>query len=225
MKRSVIGLFGRVMNNNVVLCSDWLFLSAAQCWALFWLAVSQCSSMLYSALIGCFTVRLNVELCSDWLFYSAAQCCTLLWLAVSQCGSMLYSALIGCFSVRLNVELCSDWLFHSAAQCCTLLWLAVSQCGLMLSSALIGCFTVRLNVGYLNTFSRSYIIGLLGNIHAGIREPLLKCWALKLLSNARLLYRFTFEIRDRTNSVYTMEKQYLPHIWQDQMLVSGAQDL
>ncbi len=30
--------------------------------------------MLSSALIGCFTVRLNDELCSDWLFYSAAQC-------------------------------------------------------------------------------------------------------------------------------------------------------
>ncbi len=88
MKRSVIG-FGRVMNNNVELCSDWLFHSAAQCWALLWLAVSQCGSMLSSALIGCFTVRLNVELCSDWLFHSAAQCWALLWLAVSQCGSML----------------------------------------------------------------------------------------------------------------------------------------
>ncbi len=41
MKRSVIGLFGRVMNN------------------------------MSSALIGCFTVLLNVELCSDWLFHSA----------------------------------------------------------------------------------------------------------------------------------------------------------
>ncbi len=71
MRRSVIGLFGRVMNNNE-LCSDWLFHSAAQCWALLWLAVSQCCSMLSSALIGCFTVLLNVELCSDWLFHSAA---------------------------------------------------------------------------------------------------------------------------------------------------------
>ncbi len=34
-----------------------------------------------------------------------------------------------------------------------------------------------------------------------------------------------FEIRDRMYSVYTMERQYLPHILQDQMLVSGAQDL
>ncbi len=29
MKWSVIGLFGRVMNNNVELCSDWLFHGAA----------------------------------------------------------------------------------------------------------------------------------------------------------------------------------------------------
>ncbi len=28
--------------------------------------------MLSSALIGCFTVRLNIELCSDWLFHSVA---------------------------------------------------------------------------------------------------------------------------------------------------------
>ncbi len=53
----------------------------------------------------------------------------------------------------------------------------------------------------------------------GIREPLLICWALKLLLNAQSLFSFTFEIRDR------MERQYLPHILQDQMLVSGATDL
>ncbi len=34
-----------------------------------------------------------------------------------------------------------------------------------------------------------------------------------------------FYFRDHMNSVYTMERQYLPHISQDQMLVSGAQDL
>ncbi len=49
--------------------------------------------------------------------------------------------------------------------------------------------------------------------------------ALKLLSNAQSTFTFTFEIHDRTNSVYTMEQQYLPHILQDQMLVGGAQDL
>ncbi len=49
----------------------------------------------------------------------------------------------------------------------------------------------------------------------------------KLLSNAQSLFTFTFafKICGRTYSVYTMEWQYLPHILQDQMLVSGAQDL
>ncbi len=42
----------------LLLCSDWLFHSAAQCWALLWLAVSTVCSMLSSALIGCFTVQL-----------------------------------------------------------------------------------------------------------------------------------------------------------------------
>ncbi len=40
-----------------------------------------------------------------------------------------------------------------------------------------------------------------------------------------IAFYFHFEIHDRTNSVYTMERQYLPHILQDQMFVSGAQDL
>ncbi len=115
MKWSVITLFERVKNNNVELCSNWLFHSAAQCRALLWLAVSQCGSMLSSTLIGS-----------------------------SQSASMLSSTLIGSFTVRLNVELYSYWLFHSAAQCWALLWLAVSQCGSMLSSTLIGCFTVWL---------------------------------------------------------------------------------
>ncbi len=63
-------------------------------------------------------------------------------------------------------------------------------------------------------------------ITAGIRETLL-CLALKLLLNARLLFSFTFtfEIRDRTYSVYITERQYLPHILQDQMFVSGSEDL
>ncbi len=38
-------------------------------------------------------------------------------------------------------------------------------------------------------------------------------------------FTFTFEVHDRTYSVYTMERQYLPHILEDRMLVSGAQDL
>ncbi len=106
-----------------------------------------------------------------------------------------------------NVELCSDWLFHSAAH------FSSSQEG---------------NTGKIYISILCAVISL-GNYtvkkNAGIREPLIICWALKLLSNARSRFTFTFEIRDRTNSVYTMERQYLPHILQDQMLVSGAQDL
>ncbi len=49
---------------------------------------------------------------------------------------------------------------------------------------------------------------------------------VELLLNAQSLFSFTytFEIRDRTYSIYTMERQNLPHILQD-MFVSGAQDL
>ncbi len=121
---------------------------------------------------------------------------------------MLSSALIGCFTVLLNVELCSDWLFHSAAH------FSSSQ---------------ERNTGKIYISILSHAVISLGNYtvktNAGIREQLLICWALKLLSNARSLFTFTFEIRDRTNFVYTMERQYLPHILQDQMRVSGAQDL
>ncbi len=38
-------------------------------------------------------------------------------------------------------------------------------------------------------------------------------------------FTFTFEIRDHTYSVYTKERQYLPCVLQDQILVSGARDL
>ncbi len=52
---------------------------------------------------------------------------------------------------------------------------------------------------------------------------------IELLSNARSTFTFTFpfafETRVRMNYVYTMERQYLPCILQDQMLVGGAQDL
>ncbi len=154
--------------------------------------------MLSSALIGCFTARLNVELCSDWLFHSAAQCWALLWLAVSQCGSMLSStligcsqrgsmlssALIGCFTVWLNVELCSDWLFHSAAQCWALLWLAVSQCGSMLSSALIGCFTVRL-------ISVAHRKETQGNIYSQVH----KYWDIDTVLTFLALYTTTMDFK------------------------------
>ncbi len=50
---------------------------------------------------------------------------------------------------------------------------------------------------------------------------------IELLLNARSLFSFTFTFRDSRSHVlcYTMERQYLPHILQDQMFVSGAQDL
>ncbi len=195
MKWSVITLFVRVMNTNVELCPDWLFHRMAQCWALPWLAVSQNGSMLSSALIGCFTEWLNVELCPDWLFHRMAQCWALLWLAVSQNGSMLSSALIGCFTVQLIS------VAHTAGR------------------------KHREHI-YFNTFSCSYIVEKsYCKYNSGIRELLLICWALFL--NAQLLFSFTFtfEIRNRMYSVYTMEWQYLPHILQDQMIVSGAQDL
>ncbi len=69
----------------------------------------------------------------------------------------------------------------------------------MLSSALIGCFTVRL-ISVAHTAERKHRENIYFNT-------------------------FTFDIRDRTYSVYTMERQYLPHILQDQKLISGAQDL
>ncbi len=59
----------------------------------------------------------------------------------------------------------------------------------------------------------------------GIRELLLICGEFKWLSNAQSLFSFTFMIWDRKYSVYTMERQHLSRILQDQMLVSGAQDL
>ncbi len=104
-----------------------------------------------------------------------------------------------------NVELCSDWLFHSADNFSSSqegntgkIYISIFSCAVMLS----GNYTVNKNVG--------------------TREPLLICWALKLLSNAQSHFTFTFEIHNCTNSVYSMEWQYLPHILQDQMLCSGS---
>ncbi len=109
-----------------------------------------------------------------------------------------------------NVELCSDWLFHSAAHFSSPHSRKETQGGKYIFQYFLSQLHHRVIIQY-----------------AGIREPLLKCGALKLLSNARSLFTFTFtfDIRDRTHSVYTMERQYLPNILQGQMLVSGAQDL
>ncbi len=135
-------------------------------------------------------------------------------------------SVIGLFGrvINNNVELCSDWLFQSAAQCWALLWLAVSQCGsFQLISHTAGRKHREENI-YFNTFSRQVII-LYIKWKCGHQGAAIICGALKLLSNARSLFTFTFKIHDRMNSVYTMERQYLPHILQDQMLVSGVQDL
>ncbi len=133
----------------------------------------------------------------------------------------------GCFTVRLNVEL--------------LLWLAVSTCGSMLSSALIGCFQVQLiSVAHTQQegtqggkyifqyfLSQLYHRVIILYIKCGHQKPLLICGALKLLSNAQSLFTFTFafEIHHSTKlCLYYGAAEDLPHILQDQMLVSGAQD-
>ncbi len=87
-------------------------------------------------------------------------------------------SVIGLFGrvMNNNAELCSDWLFHSAAH---------------FSSS----------HSYISILSLAVIAS--GNYNV----PLLICRALKLLSNARSLFTVTFEIRDRTNLVYTMEWQ------------------
>ncbi len=166
MKRSVIGLFGRVMNNNVELCSDWLFHSAAQCWALLWLAFSQCGSMLNSALIGCFTVRLNVELCSDWLFHSAAH-------------------------------------FSSSQE---------GNTGKYILQYFLSQLYSRVIILYIKCRHQGVVINMRGT------ETAFKC---------AIAFYFHFRFRDSWSHVLCLYYggQYLPHILQDQMLVSGARDL
>ncbi len=103
-----------------------------------------------------------------------------------------------------NVELCSDWLF------------TVQLISLTHRKETQGKYIFPY-------FSRSYIVsnytvnkmrasGAAINMRG--TETAFKCTIV-----------FYFHFRDRTNSVYTMERQYLPHILQDQTLVSGAQDL
>ncbi len=131
-------------------------------------------------------------------------------------------SVIGLFGrvMNNNVELCSDWLFHSAAQCWALLSLAVSQCAHFSSSQ-------EGNTGkiYISILSRAVIS--LGNYTVN------KMWAQGAAINmlgtetafeCTIAFTFTFKICDRTNSVYTMEAVLTTHL-QDQMLVSGAQDL
>ncbi len=94
---------------------------------------------------------------------------------------MLSSALIGYFTVRLNVELCSDWLFHSAAHFSSSHSRKETQ-----GKYIFQYFLAQLYRWYLYC-----------NIKCGHREPLLICGALKLLSNARSLFTFTFTFEIR----------------------------
>ncbi len=102
---------------------------------------------------------------------------------------MLSSALIGCFTVRLNVELCSDSVFHCVAH-----------------------FTSSQGEKYIF----QYFLALL---YCWVIILYIKCGHQGAAINMRVTETtfkntidFYFHFRDRTNSVYTMEKQYLTHI-------------
>ncbi len=102
----------------------------------------------------------------------------------------------------------------------------------MLSSALIGCFTVRLiSVAHRKeTQGGKYIFQyFLSQLYSRVIILYIKCGHQGATINMRgtetafkCMIVFYFHFCDRTNSVYTMERQYLPHILQDQTLVSGA---
>ncbi len=99
---------------------------------------------------------------------------------------MLSSALIGCFTVRLNVKLCSDWLFHSAAHFTSSHSRKETQGGKYIFKYLI-----------ISQLYRRVIILYIKCGHQGVGHWI--CGTLKMLSNARSLFTFTFafEIRDR----------------------------
>ncbi len=121
---------------------------------------------------------------------------------------MLSSALIGCFTVRLKVELCSDWLFHSAGH-------------------------------FSSSHSRKETQGkytfqyFLAQLYSWVIILDIKCWHQGAAINMRgmetafeCMITFHFHFRDsRSHELCKLQRQYLPHILQDQMLVSGAQDL
>ncbi len=102
----------------------------------------------------------------------------------------------------------------------------------MLSSALIGCFTVQLiSVAHRKETQGKYIFQyFLAQLYHWVIILYIKCGhqgaAINMLGietafKSTIMFYFHF----RTYSVYTTEWQHLPHILQDQMLVSGAQDL
>ncbi len=107
----------------------------------------------------------------------------------------------------------------------------------MLSSALIGYFTVPL-ISIKETQGEKYIFKyFLSQLYRRVNILYIKHghqgavintrgietafeWSVNrvIVSGSKVVFRCT-------NSVYIMEHQYLPHIWQDKTLVSAAQDL
>ncbi len=116
------------------------------------------------------------------------------------------SALIGCFTVWLNVELCSDWLISVR-----LISVADSKKETQGGKYIFQYF-----------LSQLYRLVIILYIKCGHQGAAIN---MRGIETASYSFTFAFEIHDRTYSIYTMERRYLPHILQDQMLVSGAQDL
>ncbi len=133
-----------------------------------------------------------------------------------------------CSVLHNNVELFSAWLF---SPCCFQL----------LRSALTGCFTVRLisvahtegrkhreeNIYFQYFLLQLYRRGKLYCIYnAGIREMLLICGALETAFKCTIAIHFSLSRFVIARTLFILwSGSTLPHILQDQMLVSGAQDL
>ncbi len=103
----------------------------------------------------------------------------------------------------------------------------------MLSSALIGCFTVPL-ISIMETHGEKYIFKyFLSQLYHRVNILYIKRGHQGAVINTRGIETAFERSVDRvivsgsrcTNSVYIMEHQYLPHISQNQTLVSAAQDL
>ncbi len=104
----------------------------------------------------------------------------------------------------------------------------------MLSSALIDCFTVPLiskkeTQGGKHIFkyflSQLYRQVIILYIKRGHQGAVINTQGIETAFERSVDHVIVSCSRDTMNSVYIMEQQYLPHISQDQTLVSGAQDL
>ncbi len=100
----------------------------------------------------------------------------------------------------------------------------------MLSSALIGCFTVPL-ISMKETQGGKHILKyflsqvIILYIKRGHQGAVINTRGIETAFERSVDHVIVSCSRDTMNSVYIMEQQYLPHISQDQTLVSGAQDL